>query len=325
MSAGAPLPDENRVSIEARRRDQHVNWDRYLSLLLAVCCVGAAGVASTTLDSTFEQRPDDVVDLDYEELPIGSDQAATLKEAIKGTAGDESGTDPAAAGDPGAAAEDSPDRGDRTSDSESGDGAGGDASTGSGPDQSGVSSGSGDRQTGDSASAGELLAGTGGTGPGENPPGPSLLDRLLNLLPLLVLVLVLVLAYRYRATLAALITGAFDRVEPSTDGSAARVDWPSGQPENQVHAAWLRMVSRAGVEAPRRRTPSECAAAAVDAGLDPDGVGTLTAVFEEVRYGEAPVTEERIERAREGLRRLDARVDGGERGHRTGDVEGRGR
>lgn len=320
MRAPLPLADENRVPTETHRRRSSVNPDRYVSLLLAVCCIGAAGVASTTLDSTFEQRPDDVVDFDYDEVPIGTDQAAALKDAVQGTEGSSGGDTPSQTGDPTAAESDG--SGEQAGSAATGDGDGAsDASTGSGSEQSATQSGSGDQQAGADADGSGALTGDGATAPGENPPEPSLLDRLLDLLvtllPLFVLLIALGLAYRYREYLAALVAGVLARFETQPDGTGETTVWPRREPENEVHGAWLTMVSRAGVERPRQRTPSECAAAAAEAGLDPDAVRTLTDVFEEVRYGEAPVTEGRLERARAGLRGLGVRTDGGEDGRRT--------
>ncbi|OYR45710.1 MULTISPECIES: DUF4129 domain-containing protein, partial [unclassified Halorubrum] len=63
---------------------------------------------------------------------------------------------------------------------------------------------------------------------------------------------------------------------------------------------------------PASSTPAEFAAAAVDAGVDAEPVGDLTAVFERVRYGGEEATEERERRAAEALRRIEERHGGAE-------------
>lgn len=85
---------------------------------------------------------------------------------------------------------------------------------------------------------------------------------------------------------------------------------------NPVYRAWAEMTDGVGVAAPDSTTPAEFADAAIEAGLDPADVHALTDLFREVRYGDAPVTETRIERAEARLRRIEAQYadgpDGGE-------------
>ncbi|MFC4357942.1 DUF4129 domain-containing protein [Halobium salinum] len=61
-----------------------MNGDRLVAALVAVACVSAMGVASTTLDSSLKTDPDDVINLDWEELPIGGDRAVQIQEEIEG-------------------------------------------------------------------------------------------------------------------------------------------------------------------------------------------------------------------------------------------------
>lgn len=73
-------------------------------------------------------------------------------------------------------------------------------------------------------------------------------------------------------------------------------------PENEVYRVWdelARDVGAAGVH-----TPAEVGRDAVAAGYDADAVGELTALFREVRYGDAPVDGGRERRARELTARL---------------------
>lgn len=307
-----------------------MNRERYLTVLLVACCIGATGVAATSLDATVEQRPDDVIDLDFDELPIGTDQGLELKGALEG---EPSGTEPADAA-PEASAEGGAEEASEASsasdgDAESDSGTNGETQSGSGEggeQESGGEAGDGG-QSGGSEEDGESATGQSKTEGGTDSGGElSLLERLVDLLgrllPLVVLALLLALAYRYREHLLALYVLARGAVG-AEDGGKRETEWPGREPRNEVHRAWLTMVSRTGIEDPHRRTTGECAAAAVDAGLDSDAVRTLTGVFEEVRYGERPVTDDRRERAREGLSQLErseridrlaTRADGGERG-----------
>lgn len=75
------------------------------------------------------------------------------------------------------------------------------------------------------------------------------------------------------------------------------------EPET-VEEAWRRLVASLAVRRPSVRTPRECAAIALDAGLPRDAVERLTATFEAVRYGGAARTPTRLERAREAYARI---------------------
>lgn len=135
------------------------------------------------------------------------------------------------------------------------------------------------------------------------------------LLPLLValgVVLVAVaLGYRYRTHLPGVVLplednqGGPTRTGAGPTGTDSAADWPHEPPSNEVQRAWLTMVRRANPDRPWTRTPSECASAAVAAGVDPHAVDTLTRLFEEVRYAGAPVTDERRQQAQVHLQRLD--------------------
>lgn len=247
---------------------------------LALGCMLAVGVSATTLDSSVATDPDDVIDLDYRYLPFGQDTAVRLQKA--GEAGqdgreqgptDKKGREPAA-----------PDKR---------------AETGEG--------------TADASGEGRIARdGGAGTGPGTGGVGTvseSFLDLLANLLPYLLALVGLALAYRYRDRLLALgmAVAGWVSARTSRDSADGVTAWPGEEPSNDVYRAWLTMVGRANPDTPRVRTPSECAKAALDAGIDSDTVETLTTLFEEVRYGNEPVTDERVRRARESLQRIDER------------------
>lgn len=82
--------------------------------------------------------------------------------------------------------------------------------------------------------------------------------------------------------------------------------------ENEVYRAWQEMTDHLDVPNPEASTPAEFAAVARDAGMDDTHVDELTAVFQEVRYGGASVTQEREQRALDALRAIEASY-GGER------------
>jgi len=74
---------------------------------------------------------------------------------------------------------------------------------------------------------------------------------------------------------------------------------------NEVYRAYQEMTRPLAVDQPASTTPREFAAAAIDAGLDPDDVETLTDLFERVRYGAEPLSEEDRDRVVAVLRRIE--------------------
>ncbi|MFC6730687.1 DUF4129 domain-containing protein [Natronoarchaeum mannanilyticum] len=95
--------------------------------------------------------------------------------------------------------------------------------------------------------------------------------------------------------------------------AADRIESAEDSAENEVYRAWREMAESVDVGNPRTSTPAEFAAAAADAGLDRDRVAELTELFEAVRYGDRPVTEEREERAVAALREIEREHGGDER------------
>lgn len=81
---------------------------------------------------------------------------------------------------------------------------------------------------------------------------------------------------------------------------------------NQVYRAWREMTEHLDVENPEASTPAEFAAAGVAAGMSREDVAELTSLFESVRYGDAPATDDREERALAALRRIERTYAGGE-------------
>lgn len=152
-------------------------------------------------------------------------------------------------------------------------------------------------------------SGGGGGGSEDQGTSGSLLAVLWKLLALLAALAALLLAYWYRdRLLAAILAGkAWLAARTPAPTGAGTIDWPTSHPANDIHEAWVNMVERANPEQPWTRTPAEVARTAVEAGMDSEAVGTITRHFEEVRYGNAPLTEERIRHAREWRERLDRR------------------
>lgn len=133
-----------------------------------------------------------------------------------------------------------------------------------------------------------------------------LLDLLVSLLPWMIVLVSLALAVFLRDR----ITRAFVRIResPGSFGASQCRSTPHVyEPHNRVEAAWIDMAAQLGfdVDGNPSRTPREWAITAVDAGADPSAVEAVTRTFEEVRYGEAPVTDDRIHRVRRGLAEVD--------------------
>lgn len=214
------------------------NGRRYVTVILALVCMSAVGMSATTLKSSMQTDPDEVIDLEYTYLPFGEEDVREVKLERRSQAG-------------------------------------------------GGGSSSSDQQSNTA----------------------SLLGLLWKLLVALLALVALALAYRYRERFFAAVLAArawLGQRTPDRSGSRAPT-WPSREPADDVQRAWLAMVERANPDRPWARTPAEVGRAAVNAGVDSETVTTLTALFEEVRYGDAPITEERRRRAREWLQRLDRR------------------
>ena len=105
------------------------------------------------------------------------------------------------------------------------------------------------------------------------------------------------------AALGAIAGQAADRIE---NGSA---DGGSGA-DNEVYRAWAEMTAQLDIETGETTTPREFERQAAAAGMAPDHVRELTALFETVRYGGESVTEDREQRAVSVLRRIESTYGG---------------
>lgn len=94
-------------------------------------------------------------------------------------------------------------------------------------------------------------------------------------------------------------------VESAADATGSTTVAPEDPPAtNPVYRAWRDAFGRIDDGDPETTTPGEYAAAAVERGWDAGSVGTLTALFRQVRYGGREATDERAERARAAADRL---------------------
>lgn len=242
-----------------------MNRSDVVSLLLAVLSISALVVAATTLDTTLTTDPQDEINPDWERLPIGQGDAATIREEIEG--GDET------------------DETRETDETESTD-----VSDGSGErDQQDRQSGSGSG-TGSTSSELSLLDRL-----------LALLALVLRTLaPLLVAAVLGTLAYRYRDLLRSIFASA----DSTTVEAASTVEpWPEAGPKNVVDRAWLTVMQHVDPESPETTTTDECRRLARERAIDIEAVDSIVTAFERVHYGGVPVAEEK-ERARNGLRRL---------------------
>ncbi len=102
------------------------------------------------------------------------------------------------------------------------------------------------------------------------------------------------------------------RANRSTAGPSERSARTGPAEPESVEAAWDRVVSSLSIRRESVRTPRECAAVAIDAGMPEDAVVALTETFELVRYGGIPETQTHVERARSAYERI-RKATGGDR------------
>lgn len=279
-----------------------MNRDTTVWLTVALLSIGSLGVSATTIDSAMSTDANEVINLDYDRVPIGQDHAGRVLDEIEQPGGDSN---------------DAP-AGGSNSDASSGATAADASSSEGDPQQSQGSRDADQREANSEAesrgeSEGNAARGGGSTNGGSGlGPDPSLLDRLLALLLALlryalwlaVFLTAAALGYRYRDRIRALVASATASRSTAHDGNDARgaYDVP---PSNAVDRAWAAMVARLDVDRPETTTPQEFATRAVESGFDREAVERLTRTFEEVHYGDRPVTRDRERVAKRSRRRLD--------------------
>lgn len=183
---------------------------------------------------------------------------------------------------------------------------------------------------------GGLPSGFGGgddpsSGSAERSPETSLLDgpeAVLGVVALAVVAAALTLR-RASGSVDEAAESAGEETDAHTEAAAAAgraadavkaADGDESDLSNAVYRAWYEMTAALDVADPEAATPGEFADAGRAAGLDPDAVADLTAVFEAVRYGDEPVADHE-ERALAALRRIERdTADAGD----GGDADGMG-
>lgn len=258
--------------------------DGVVATLLAVCCVVSVGLCAATMESTVTTDPAEVIDVPSDLFPFGNGAMDNLRERV---------SQPASGGDTAEVTEQDPegadDRQDQPPDSQQ------DADRPNEPV--------------DESASDEPRPGPEERTENNGSADESLLERLLGLLPwLLALALLAVSAAYYRDRITALLGRL--RGDESADPTE-QTPSVTPTPSNEVARAWNEMLTTLGIERCPTKTPDEYAQDAVRAGIDRDIVGTLTTTFQEVRYGGAPVTDERVRRAQHALARLRHQSGGG--------------
>lgn len=74
--------------------------------------------------------------------------------------------------------------------------------------------------------------------------------------------------------------------------------------DNEVYRAWWEFINH--VDKSEDTSPGEAARVARASGLPPEAVEAIRETFEEVRYGDKPVTESRVERVQQAIERIDS-------------------
>lgn len=177
----------------------------------------------------------------------------------------------------------------------------------------------GGNRTANFSAAFEFAAGQGGGGAASG-GRPLLSLALLGLLGIALLVAVATLFYSTRDDVPP--STPEEEVEPEPERMAAigrvagraadRIE-ADADADNAVFRAWKEMTDYLDVPNPNASTPVEFADAAVRAGMAREDVEELTTLFEAVRYGAAPPTEEREARAVAALRRIEDTYAGADR------------
>ncbi|WP_226021459.1 DUF4129 domain-containing protein [Halomicrobium salinisoli] len=265
-------------------------------IAVAVLSIVAVGASATSIQSTVTTEASDVIDPDYDHLPIDRGQGEAISREIResGESGDAESAD--------SDGEDGSEADSEASDSRANEQRSDSAERSESEREQRRSDADGDQET--SADGGE----------GPSPGLPDFFDRLVallsDLLPALVTFVAAVAASeavaRYRDRLLAAVgpaaTDPEERPAESEGGEA-----PGPEPSNAVERTWAELLRRLDTDRTGHMTPEEVARAAVDTGFDPEAVRALTRTFVEVRYGDRPVTEDR-ERAASRVRR---QFDGG--------------
>lgn len=249
-----------------------MSTDQLLTVGIAACCVLGIGLCAATLDTSVTTQPQDVITVEASWMPVASSAVGELRHrvAMPGSGGDHRPPPP-----------EGPDDGDTSRDDPSGGGSPRDE-----PSRADETEPQRNEDTGQSDSPVSLLQ--------------RLLALLESLLPWLVVLLAVVVTYRLRDRFLGRLRGLLPGLHAGDEHPERRPPVPP----DEVSRAWYDMVDRLGVDDWTTKTPEECALAAIAAGYDAEPVLTVTRLFQEVRYGNEPASDERALRARQALDRL---------------------
>lgn len=279
-----------------------MNQKNLVTILFACCCLFAVVSMAASLESSVPGDPDEIVDVDTESLPLPSDQADQVKNALQSSGPSDT------QGGSGTTSKPSSDGSQQGRESSRAD-SGADQSMSDTTDGTGQSSGG----TADSDGTQSGLTKQAGLGPGG--PVESLLDllrrlfeRLLAVVAALAVLGVVALAGYKRDLLLARLREYFGR-ETTADVRAAKTKLSAREPQNEIERTWLEMVSRGGAADDPSLTPRERAEAVAQTGLRSEPVRELTDLFEDVRYGERSVTTSEVREASTYLRRSMGQPD----------------
>lgn len=252
---------------------------RLLSIAVLGCCLLTLATAAGSLDTAVSTTPDEAVDVDSSQLPIGQGSVEDIDRQLEGRESTEQTNE--GESDSGQAPTH-----DQQRDPDSRENPAAPEPADSGTVQEVPDSGEGI-----------------GTGAGGH---RGLLQRLLSVLervlPVLVGLAVAVALYRARHRLLAGVAALWSRLGDTDDDATEPDGEPPADPANTVEEAWYRTMAEYDLADDRTKTPAECARRAVERGGERAAIQPLTTVFTEVRYGEEPVTERRRNRATESLR-----------------------
>jgi len=243
------------------------------SVAVALLCVLAFGMAGTSLESAVSTEPDEVIDVDYDEVPIGQERGETIKQSVSNDQ-----------------------NGEQTNPSSDRDGS---------SSENAKKSDGGETQPDTGGTDGERTVGYGE--PSLLDRLLSLLRALLAVvLPVLAVVISAALLYRYRHRLAALlgILANDSGGAPDHSGDESTEPWGGAEPSSVVDWVWLDLVRRIDLDRPETKTPAEVQAAAVRSGMDSGAVETVTRTFRDVHYGDEELSDGRRQRVNRSAERL---------------------
>ena len=275
-----------------------MNWNRLLTAVAAVCCLVAVGTVATTMDSSVTTEPEEAVEFDHLPLPTGAEESVGQLRRQVSTDAPGAGTGGTSGGASSAGGSGSQSDGGEAAEEQASQ-----AEAAEGGDPKSVAGSQSDQQQSQSQSKKESG--------GSSAAPESLLERLLDLLRSLLAYLPLVLGILALGGAAYLLHDRFaGRLGGDDEGRATEGGPTLGEPapRNDVSQAWYEMVERVGLAERYDLTPDEHAERAAERGVDPESAATLTRLFEEVRYGDAPVTDERRRRARERVQEIRAQA-----------------